>query len=321
MEKEFRKIQKLILKHKSFFLAGHVNPDGDTLGSMLALSSVLKRMGKKVYMFSNDPIPENLSFLPKVKTIKIGKIPKTVYDVMILLESSTPKRAGDLKNMHKKVKVLINIDHHKTSQKFGDINIIDGTYASTAGIIYRLFYSMKVKITKSEAICLYTGIVTDTGRFHYPATNSRTHEVVARLLQTGFNFSRINDLLFSTKSYRALKLLGKALSSMELAFSDKAAFLRLTNNDFKETNASSEHAESVINHGMMIPGVKISVLFRQEANQVSITFRSKGNFDVSALAKKLGGGGHKHAAGCKSNLSLDVIEKKVREEVSKNLKK
>ncbi|MCK4936259.1 MAG: bifunctional oligoribonuclease/PAP phosphatase NrnA [Elusimicrobiales bacterium] len=321
MEKELRKIRNLIHKHKSFFLAGHINPDGDTLGSMLAFSSVLKRMGKKVYMFSNDPIPENLRFLPKVKTIKIAKIPKSAYDVMILLESSTPKRAGDLKNMDKKVKVLVNIDHHKTSQNFGDINIIDNASASTAEIIYRLFYNMKVKITKSEAICLYTGIVTDTGRFHYPATNPRTLEIAARLLQTGFDFSRINDLLFSSRAFRALKILGKALLSMELAFSDKAAFLRLTNADFKETNTTSEHTESIINHGMMVPGVKISVLFRQEANRVTITFRSKGNIDVSALAKKFGGGGHKHAAGCKSNLSLDSIEKKIRKEVSKILKK
>ncbi len=321
MEKELRKIQNLIHKHKTFFLAGHINPDGDTLGSMLALSSVLKRMGKRVYLFSNDPIPANLSFLPKVKTIKIGKIPKASYDVMILLESSTPKRAGDLKNMDKKVKVLVNIDHHKTSERFGDINIIDNASASTAEIIYRLFYSMKVKITKSEAISLYTGIVTDTGRFHYPATNPRTLEIAARLLQTGFDFSRINDLLFSTRAYKALKILARALLSMELAFSDKAAFMRLTNADFKETNASSEHTESVINHGMMVPGVKISVLFRQEANRVSITFRSKGNIDVSALAKKFGGGGHKHAAGCKSNLSLIAIEKQIRQEVSKILKK
>ncbi|MCK5358790.1 MAG: DHH family phosphoesterase, partial [Elusimicrobiales bacterium] len=125
MEKELRKIQRVIFKYKSFFLAGHVNPDGDTLGSMLALSSVLKRLGKKVYMFSNDPIPENLRFLPNIKSIKIGKIPKAAYDVMILLESSSPKRAGELKNMDKKVDILINIDHHKTSEKFGDINAID----------------------------------------------------------------------------------------------------------------------------------------------------------------------------------------------------
>ncbi|MCG2726632.1 MAG: bifunctional oligoribonuclease/PAP phosphatase NrnA [Elusimicrobia bacterium] len=321
MEKELRKVQRLILKYKSFFLAGHINPDGDTLGSMLAFSSVLKRMGKKVYMFSNDPIPENLGFLPGVRLIKIGKIPKAAYDVMILLESNTPERAGDLKNMDKKVKVIVNIDHHKTSERFGDINIIDNTSASTAGIIYRLFYSMKVKVTKSEAICLYTGIVTDTGRFHYPATNSRTLEIAARLLQTGFNFSRINDLLYSTRAFRSLKILGKALLSMKLAFSDKAAFLTLTNDDFKETNASSEHTESIINYGMMVPGVRISILFKQEDSRISITFRSKGNIDVSVLAKKFGGGGHKNAAGCKSNLPLDAIEKKIKKEVSKILKK
>ena len=321
MEKELKKIQKLILKHKSFFLAGHINPDGDTLGSMLAFSSVLKRMGKKVYMFSNDPIPENLGFLPGVKLIKIGRIPKASYDVMILLESSTPKRAGDLKNMDKKVKTLVNIDHHKTSERFGDINIIDNTSSSTAEIIYRLFCNMKVKITKSEAMSLYTGIVTDTGRFHYPATNSRTLEIAAKLLQTGFDFSRINDLLYSTRAFRSLKILGKALLSMRLAFSDKAVFLTLTNDDFKETNAFREHTESIINYGMMVPGVKISVLFSQEARRVSITFRSKGNIDVSVLAKKFGGGGHKHAAGCKSNLSLDIIEKKIKKEVAKILKK
>ena len=321
MEKELRKIQRVILKHKSFFLAGHINPDGDTLGSMLAFSSVLKRLGKKVYMFSNDPIPENLRFLPNIKSIKIGKIPKAAYEVMILLESSSPKRAGDLKNMDKKVDVLINIDHHKTSEKFGDINVIDNASSSTAEIIYRLFYNMKVKITKSEAICLYTGIVTDTGRFHYPATNPRTLDIASRLLQTGFKFSRINDLLYSTKSFCALKILGQALLSMELEFSDKVAFLTLLNQDFKDANASLEHTENIINYGMMVPSVKVSVLFRQEFNRTSVTFRSKGNIDVSALAKKLGGGGHKNAAGCKLNLPLDIIKEKIKKEVSKILKK
>jgi phosphoesterase RecJ-like protein len=170
---------------------------------------------------------------------------------------------------------------------------------------------MNVHVTKTEAACLYVGIVTDTGRFHFPATSPRTLEIASRLLETGFKFSRINDLLYATKSLMALKLLGRALGSLELMSGGRLAIMSLNGADFSDSGASSEHAENIINFGMMVPGVRVAVLFREDADRMSVTFRSRGHVDVSLLAKSFGGGGHKNAAGCKMSAGLEEARKRV----------
>jgi len=320
LEQEFKKLEEIIVAGGSFFLAGHLNPDGDTLGSMLAISSVLKRLGKKVYLFSSDPVPENLSFLPHAGSIRIGRLPpKKRFDAAILLECSTPARGGDLSSILKHAGKVVNIDHHKTSELYGDVNIVEPHSSSTAEIIYRLFYSMNVHITKTEAACLYVGIVTDTGRFHFPATSPRTLEVASRLLETGFKFSRINDLLYASKSCQALKVLGRALESLELLNGGRLAVMTLRTSDFTDFDAAPEHTENVINYGMMAPGVKLAVLFREEAGRISVTFRSRGHADVSSLAKIFGGGGHKNASGCKIKAGMEETRTKVLAEVQKVL--
>jgi len=320
LEQEFKKLEEIIVTGGSFFLAGHLNPDGDTLGSMLAISSVLRRLGKKVFLFSSDPVPENLSFLPHAKSIKTGRIPpKKKFDAAILLECSTPKRGGDLTAVLRNAGKVVNIDHHKTSELYGDVNIIEPHSSSTAEIVYRLFYSMNVHITKTEAACLYVGIVTDTGRFHFPATSPRTLEIASRLLETGFKFSRINDYLYATKSFLALKVLGRGLESLELLYGGRLAVMTLKDADFSDFGAAPEHTENIINFGMMAPGVKAAVLFREETGRLGVTFRSRGHVDVSMLAKSLGGGGHKNAAGCKLSCGLEEGRKKILSGIQKLL--
>jgi len=312
IEEKLARIIEVINKNQRFFLAGHINPDGDTIGSMLAISSVLRRLGKKTYLFSHDPVPENLGFSSEFRKIKVGCLPKAPYEVMILLECSTLKRAGNLRGFEKKAKQIINIDHHKTAVNFGDINLVDSTSSSTAEIIYRLFERMGVRVNQKEARYLYVGIVTDTGRFQFPSTNSGTHMTAARLLETGFNFANVNKYLYATSSFPSLKILGKALASLELSKSGRTALMFLKKEDFLQFNASVEHSENIINYGMMIPGVKISVLFREEPGRVSVTFRSKGKIDISLVARRFGGGGHKYAAGCRLKMPFDEVVEKIR---------
>ena len=310
LEAEFKRLEELIVNSETFFLAGHLNPDGDTIGSMLAIGSVLKRLGKKVRLFSQDPVPENLRFLPHASSIR-SRQPKGKFDAAILLECSTPARGGSLEPVLKRCGKVVNIDHHKTSEFYGDINIVEPHSSSTAEIVYRLFHNMTVNVTRREATCLYTGMVTDTGRFHFPATSPRTLEIASRLLETGFKFSRINDILYATKACEALKILGRALESLELKAGGKLAVLTLKASDFKDFDARSEHSENVINFGMMPPGVKAAVMFREEAERVSVTFRSRGHLDVSLVAKSFGGGGHRNASGCRMKAGLAAAREKV----------
>ncbi|MDP2865441.1 MAG: bifunctional oligoribonuclease/PAP phosphatase NrnA [Elusimicrobiota bacterium] len=312
LETEFKRLEELIAGSETFFLAGHLNPDGDSIGSMLAIGSVLKRLGKKVRMFSQDPVPENLRFLPQAKSIR-SRLPSSSakFDAAILLECSDPARGGNLEPVLKRSAKVVNIDHHKTSEFYGDINIVEPHSSSTAEIVYRLFYNMNVHVTKREAACLYTGIVTDTGRFHFPATSPRTLEVASRLLETGFKFSRVNDLLYATKACEGLKILGRALESLELKAGGKLAVLTLKASDFKDHGARSEHTENVINFGLMPPGVKAAVMFREEHDRIGVTFRSRGHLDVSAVAKAFGGGGHRNASGCRIKATLHAAREKV----------
>ncbi|OGR44862.1 MAG: hypothetical protein A2X35_05550 [Elusimicrobia bacterium GWA2_61_42] len=302
----------MIVNSETFFLAGHLNPDGDTIGSMLAIASVLKRLGKKVRLFSQDPVPENLRFLPHAKSIR-SRLPssKARFDAAILLECSNPARGGNLEPVLKRCGKVVNIDHHKTSEFYGDINIVEPHSSSTAEIVYRLFHNMTVNVTRREATCLYTGMVTDTGRFHFPATSPRTLEIASRLLETGFKFSRVNDLLYATKACEGLKILGRALESLELKAGGKLAVLTLKASDFKHFGARSEHCENVINYGLMPPGVKAAVMFREEDGRISVTFRSRGHIDVSVVAKAFGGGGHRNASGCRMKGGLPAAREKV----------
>jgi len=321
LEKQLKALEAVIERSESFFLAGHLNPDGDTIGSMLAIASVLKRLGKKVCLFSQDPAPENLAFLPHLKSVKIARIPKKKFDAAILLECSSPERGGDIGALLKRCVAVVNMDHHRTSQLYGDVNIVETAASSTAEIVYRLFYNMGVNITKDEAVCLYTGIVTDTGRFHFPATSARTLEIASRLLETGFNFSKINDLLYATRSCLSLKILGRALESLEITVAGKLAVMILRNSDFKAFGASPQHAESVINHGMMVPGVTAAVLLREGPDKINVTFRSRGRLDVSVAAKAFGGGGHMHAAGCRLQEPFEAVRLKVLRLLVKMLKR
>ena len=310
LETEFKRLEDLIVNSETFFLAGHLNPDGDTIGSMLAIASVLKRLGKKVRLFSQDPVPENLRFLPQARSIR-SRPPAGRFDAAILLECSTPARGGNLEPVLKRAGKVVNIDHHKTSELYGDINIVEPHSSSTAEIVYRLFYNMNVNVNRSEASCLYTGIVTDTGRFHFPATSPRTLEVASRLLETGFKFSRVNDLLYATKACEGLKILGRALESLEIRAGGRLAVFTLKTSDFKELGARLEHTENVINFGLMPPGIKAAVMFREEESRIGVTFRSRGHLDVSAVAKTFGGGGHRNASGCRIKGGLAEARKKV----------
>ncbi|MBO4555777.1 MAG: bifunctional oligoribonuclease/PAP phosphatase NrnA [Elusimicrobiales bacterium] len=310
IEEQFKKLEDLIHSSNTFFMACHINPDGDTIGSMLALWSVLRRLGKKVTMFSQDPVPANLNFLPNTCHI-VSKLPRRKFDVGLMLDFSSPMRGGNIKAVLKKCKTTACIDHHKTADCHADINIVEPTASSTAEIVYRLLYGMKAAINKREATYLYVGMVTDTGRFMYQATSTRTMETAAQLMATGFKFYRINEAIFTSKPKEHLKILGRALESMEFKAGGKLAVMTASLEDFKTFGANTEHTEGIINYGLMPYSVQVVIMFREEENRINVTFRSKGLVDVALVAKHFGGGGHKQASGCKMEVPLSEAQEKV----------
>ncbi|NLH38975.1 MAG: bifunctional oligoribonuclease/PAP phosphatase NrnA [Elusimicrobia bacterium] len=316
---DIRKFKHIIDNNKTFFLTLHTGPDADAAGSMLVVYEYLKSLKKTVYLYSVDSLPENLHILPHYKSIKNSLIKKE-FDVAIFFECSTPDRAGININDFK-FKRIINIDHHRTAERYGDVNILNFDSPSTAEMIWNIFKHLKIKITKNMAVLLYSGIITDTGKFHYSQTTPETHIIAAELLKYKFNFTKINDNFFLSSTYQSLKLLGRALESLKIK--DGIAFMNLTQNDFKEFDASFEHSESIVNYPMMIDEVKVSVFIKEDEKKFTVTFRSKPKINVSNVALAFNGGGHKNASGfkiSKEKITYDELKRSILTEIKKEIK-
>ena len=312
------RIARLLRASRNCFIAVHQSPDGDTLGCGLALYSVLKRLGKTAVVFSVDPVPPSLSFLPYLDKVILREPPSAKFDTAVLMECSTPARAGDVSAVLEGAKTVINIDHHRTSSKYGTLNYVDKYASSASEMLYGIFTAMKVRLTRNEAACLYTGLVTDTGRFHYAVTSPRTHEVAAGLLAAGAPAAKINKQVYDVAPLSALKVLGLTLANLTLEHKGRTAMSILRLADMKAVGAVASDAEGVVNRGLMVPGVQVSVLFREDAGRINVNFRSSGRVDVSAIARSFGGGGHKNASGCKMRLPLGECRRLVLSAIKKS---
>lgn len=307
-------------KNKTFFIAGHENPDGDTIGCMIALSSFLKRLKKKPYPYVLKHIPHFYRFLKGIKMIRrIKNHVRRNFDVGILLECPSLKRLGNYIDLKKQVKYLISIDHHPDAEPLGNINLINKTSSSNAEQIFELFRLTNTNLNKMECEAIYTGIVTDTGKFQYSSTTPYTHLVVSELLKRGINHTQINEKIYNRKKLNYLKLLSFALKSMKLHLNDKVAISIIPNNTFTKTKTDDIETEEIVNYGLLLEGVEVSILIREiEKNFYKISFRSKNDFDVSQLAHKFAGGGHKHAAGCRWEGNIKPFIKKLLTEIRFN---
>lgn len=318
-----KQVWKGILDGQNFFVAGHLNPDGDSLGCTLTMCSLLERLGKTAYAYASPAIGTDLLFLPGLKRIHLNELPqKPKFDTVILLECSDRTRGGDLETVLKNAKTIINIDHHLVSDAYGHINHIDSTASSTAEIIFQLFEASEDNLlpTPEEATCLYTGLVTDTGRFLHTNTSAEALRVASALVACGADVNQINQVIYFTKSYTELKLLGRALEKMRLLFQNKYSEIILTLADFEPLNAVPSQTQGIVSQPTMIPGVEISALIKEEPDKVSVNLRSRNKIDVSAIAQVFGGGGHARAAGFKIvGKSVQDVAQALAKEVKKTL--
>ncbi len=301
-EDSFRQIWQAIHAGKRFFIAGHLNPDGDSLGCTLAMTSLLTRLGKTVYAYAAPAIGNDLKFLPGLAQVHVGELPPTPdFDTVILLECSDRQRGGDLETVLAGATTLVNIDHHLVSDAYGHVNHIDSGASSTAEIIFQLYEASGEDIlpTPDEATCLYTGVVTDTGRFVHSNTTAEALRVASALVALGADVQQINQVIYFTKSYIELKLLGRALEKMEMRFDNKYSQIILTKRDFETFGATPAQTQGIVSQPTMIPGVEVSALLKEEPDKVSVNLRSRGHADVSRIAQQFGGGGHARAAGFK----------------------
>jgi len=322
-----REVIDAIKKGKRFLITAHVNLEGDALGSQLAMKELLLGMGKDAFILDSDPIPEHYRFLPKAGEVSDKFDKAGVFDAAIVLDCPTLNRTGKVGDVIKAGAVpIINIDHHISNEKFGDVNWVEPNASSAGEMVFRLFKEAGVEMTKEVALSLYIAILTDTGSFNYDNTSSVTHEIAGELLGYGLDPALVSESVYERRSVKDINLLGLVLATIRVNKDGTIASLEVTKDMLDKTGADLAKSEGLINFARSIDGVKVAVLFKEDrkgCNKINISFRSKGNgnvIDVNKMASIFGGGGHTKASGCVITGSLKDVKKKVLSKIEEVLK-
>ena len=312
---EILKFKEQLKDANSIALISHLDPDGDNLGSLTALSKSLLNLGKKVYPIEFDKIPENLKFLPNLGLLSDNT--DINIDMIICLDCANYERLGQIDELFNKAKFRINIDHHQSNEFYGDVNIVKKGYSSTCELVFDLINEINLPIDKEISMSLLTGLSTDTGRFLYSATTADTLAKASRLVENGADMMKINELIYQSKKFEAQLLENEILSKTEI-YNDYIAFGFVMTDQLNKYNVEISDIDSVINTFRDTDKIKISVLIKQQTeNEYKVSFRSKGNIDVGLIAKNLGGGGHKNAAATRITGDFETVSNKIKEEIDR----
>ena len=298
-----------IRESKTVVLACHVNPDGDALGSLLALALALRPLGKEVTCLSEDGVPDILRFLPGSDLIsRSTDIP--TFDLALVVDSGELARVGEqVRPMVSRARRAVNIDHHVVAGTFGDIRVLDSGAASTAEIVYALLQTLEIPLSPEIATCLFTGIITDTGSFRFQNVTPGTLRTAALLVAAGASPPLISENVFENKTFAGTRLLGRALSSLSQSPDGRIVWAHITAADFRSLGAIDAETEGVVNYVRGIRGAEVGMLFREMDNgRIRVSLRSRESVNVAELAQDFGGGGHRMASGCTLNVPLPDAE-------------
>ena len=301
-----RNIVDKIKASRNFLITAHTNLEGDALGSELAMYIMLKRLKKNAIIYNADATPSIYTFLPFSKVIKNSFKAKPI-DVAMVLDCSDSSRSGKVKDVLSQAGCIINIDHHISNTYFGDINWVEPCVGSTAQILYELCERFKI-MDKNIATCLYTGIFTDTGSFTYASTDSKTHEIVAKLMEYGLQPSKIYDNLHSLCDISDLGFISRIIASLKFAANGKICWALIENWEEKNYDIT----EIIFSIMRLLKGVEVFLLFKNiSSSRTRVNFRSRSYFSVDKAAKFFGGGGHKRASGATVEDNIKNTEKKI----------
>ncbi|MDB9741605.1 bifunctional oligoribonuclease/PAP phosphatase NrnA [Akkermansiaceae bacterium] len=311
----------LFSKHSSFLIISHASPDGDALGSTIALGSVLEKLGKKVYYRNEDEVPQSLKFLPNAGLIQQPEEGMLEIDVVVALDCGTKPRLGENALALAGSTLMVNIDHHKTNTGYGDVNYIDANSPATGQILYQIFKQLGYEITDVARDNLYVAVSTDTGSFRYRGTTEETYAMAADLVSMGLDVSTINENIYDNNPLRKIKLLSQLLNTLQISGDGKIAYWAMTMGMKTELSLLPDDAEDMINHIRSIEGVLVAAHFEELANGfVRVSLRSKtDDVDVSDVAQLFGGGGHARAAGIRYQGTLEEASTAIISAIEKSL--
>jgi len=312
-------IIQMIRRHRRFIISSHINPEGDSLGSALALRGLLVKLGKKVQVIWEGPVPKAYRFLPGSRFVQ--KKPTHSYDACFVVDCPVLGRIGSMQQYFLKGKPVGVIDHHISNERFGTVNWVAPQAAAVGEMILELFKALRVKIEIPDAMNLYVSMVTDTGSFRYSNTTSKVHTYAAELIRLGVNPSNVANELYESHSLSSRRLLQAALKTLNVSSQGRIAWIKVTRNMMKRYRTTPEETEGIVDFARSIQGVQIAVFFREEKNgTVKVSLRSKKGLNVNRIAAVFGGGGHRAASGCLIQASLKQAEQRVLQEVRKALR-
>ncbi|MGC8829511.1 MAG: DHH family phosphoesterase [Verrucomicrobiia bacterium] len=310
--KVVERIVEALKTHNTFCVIGHIRPDGDCIGCQLAVAYALLNIDKKVVVWNADEIPYKYKFLDE-KGLITKPEPGHEFDCVICVDSANASRFGEGLNCIGNRKLLINIDHHESNDRFGDINWVNGRASSTGELIYRILKAGRFAITPPIADCLFTAISTDTGSFQYPTTKPLTYHIAGELVSKGANLAKISDRVYSSFPLSRVRLLRHIYNNFRLTYDNKIAYFWLRKEDFQRAGANCSDTEGLIDHIRAIEPVVVACVFEEEEpDLIRISLRSKSSLiNVSEIASQFGGGGHAAAAGARIRGTPISVQRRV----------
>ena len=306
----------LLREKQRFIITTHVRPDGDAIGSQLALGLFLQKLGKDVALVNSDPAPDNLAWLPGLDAIEVftGKLAQrrriAEADAILVVDTNTLERLGKVgKAVAGSPAAKVLIDHHTEPETWFDLAYARDTASSTGELVFEIIAAHDAElIDETMATALYAAILTDTGSFRYSSVTPAVHRIVAELMERGqLSPDVIYTALYESRTPESLRLLARVLDTLTLAYDGQVSYLVIAQRMLKETGASSEETEGFVGYGLSVEGVKAALIFTETAHGTKVSFRSQGAVYVNEWARAFGGGGHRNASGAFVQDTLDAV--------------
>ena len=317
-----RQVTEALRQANNILIASHVFPDGDALGSQLAMGDILSSLGKKVYYYCEEFISTMYEFMPGSELLRSDLPDLSHFDAAVAVDCGDRFRLGHQMDSLLQIHPFIVIDHHAGHKDFGDVSWVEAGRSSTAEMIFDLALALNADISYNAAYCLYTAIVSDSGSFKYESTSAYTFHVAGHLLNRGVVPSEVAGKLFDNYSVNRLRLLEKVLGSLQLHADGQIALIAATNEMFETSGAKREDTEEFINLPRALRSVKVAAFLKEtQDGYIKVSLRAKGECDVSQVASKYGGGGHRNAAGYMiKEKPLAVVKEELLQELKRRLK-
>ena len=314
---DFEQVLEAISSKKHFLIVSHARPDGDAIGSQLALSYALKQIGKLAHVVCRDQPPAYFRFLPGLSDIIFTDTIEETFDAVIVLECGSLERT-EIEGLNKQF--LINIDHHIGNSMYGSVNWFDETAAACGEMVFRIISALGIPLTKDIATLLYVTILTDTGSFRHSNITEHTFDICKTISAAGVSPAEVSDIVFQQERLEKLRLTGLLLNQMELQGNGQVAVLNVSKKILKNTGCSIGDLEGLVNLPLDVSEVQAVVLFKELEDGIKVNLRSKGNIDVRTVATQFGGGGHRNAAGFNCPSSDKATQEVIIEDVLSAIK-